>query len=124
MSALQQLRMSHGLSLEQLANRLNIEPVTLSEFENGILPSVAELMIIAEYFCVTTDFLLGLKFTFGQLTYDQQELISTYDSLDNFSKGLAIENIRILAEKKRQSDKSKSNKIITVADKVIFVNFS
>lgn len=54
------LRASHGLSQVELGNELSVTKQTVSNWENNnIQPSVEMLVKIADYFCVSTDFLLG-----------------------------------------------------------------
>ena len=53
------LRISHNLSQVQLAEQLNVSKQTISNWENNnILPSIEMLINIAQYFSVSTDFLL------------------------------------------------------------------
>ncbi len=54
------LRTSHGLSQVELGNELSVTKQTVSNWENNnIQPSIEMLVKIADYFCVSTDFLLG-----------------------------------------------------------------
>lgn len=56
------LRISHNLSQVQLAEQLNVSKQTISNWENNnILPSIEMLINIAQYFSVSTDFLLELS---------------------------------------------------------------
>ena len=55
------LRLSHNLSQVQLANELNVSKQTISNWENNnILPSIEMLVKIAQFFSVSTDYLLEL----------------------------------------------------------------
>lgn len=55
------LRLSHNLSQVQLAGSLNVSKQTVSNWENNnILPSIDMLIKIAQFFSVSTDFLLEL----------------------------------------------------------------
>lgn len=55
------LRLSHNLSQVRLANELNVSKQTISNWENNnILPSIEMLVKIAQFFSVTTDYLLEL----------------------------------------------------------------
>ena len=54
------LRAKHIISQKRLAEALDIKQNTLSQYETGVrLPSYEILIAIANYFCVTTDYLLG-----------------------------------------------------------------
>ncbi len=58
---IKKLRQSHNLNQVQLANSLNVSKQTISNWENNnILPSIEMLVRIAEYFSVSTDYLLEL----------------------------------------------------------------
>lgn len=53
------LRTSHNLNQVQLTQKLNVSKQTVSNWENNnILPSIEMLVKIADFFCVSADFLL------------------------------------------------------------------
>lgn len=55
------LRLSHNLSQVHLAGELNVSKQTISNWENNnILPSIEMLVKIAQFFSVSTDYLLEL----------------------------------------------------------------
>ena len=55
------LRMSRGLNQVELAKIFNVTKQSVSNWENeNIMPSVDMLVKIANYFGVSTDYLLGL----------------------------------------------------------------
>lgn len=57
---LKMLRLQHGLTQQELAERLGLSPVTISGYENGHRePSIEILERIADYFEVSVDYLLG-----------------------------------------------------------------
>ena len=76
------LRLSYNLSQVQLAEQLSVSKQTVSNWENGyIQPSIDILIRIANFFSVSTDYLLGLDdktyievtgLTPKQLTHIQQ----------------------------------------------------
>ena len=54
------LRLSKGLNQVQLAEKLNVKKQSISNWENdNIMPSVEMLEKIADFFEVSTDYLLG-----------------------------------------------------------------
>lgn len=56
-----QLRIEKGQSQVQLAKALGVTKQCVSNWENNnILPSIDMLLKIADYFSVSTDFLLGI----------------------------------------------------------------
>ncbi len=53
------LRRSHGLSQEELAERLGISRQAVSKWESGqSLPDIDKIILLSEFFGVTTDYLL------------------------------------------------------------------
>lgn len=58
---IRELRNIRGISQIQLANKLGVTKQSVSNWENdNILPSIEMLMKIANFFEVSTDYLLGL----------------------------------------------------------------
>ena len=54
------LRLSRGLNQVQLADKLDVSKQSVSNWENdNIMPSVEMLEKIADFFAVSTDYLLG-----------------------------------------------------------------
>lgn len=61
-STIRELRLSRGLRQEQLATELGVSVQTISRWENEVnLPDLSMLPILASFFRVTTDYLLGVK---------------------------------------------------------------
>lgn len=59
---LRELRTEKALSMKQLAKALNTTDAAISNWENNINePKITYLKVIAIYFGVTTDYLLGLE---------------------------------------------------------------
>lgn len=57
---LKQLRMKKGLGQKELAVALNYSVGTVSNYENGVhSPNLATLSSLADYYGVSTDYLLG-----------------------------------------------------------------
>lgn len=57
---LSELRQSRGMTQKELAKVLYVSDGTISNYENGVhYPDVEKLMDIANFFNVTTDYLLG-----------------------------------------------------------------
>ena len=56
---IQQLRREHGLSQEQLAEKLNVSRQAVSKWESAqAQPELVKILALSELFCVTTDYLL------------------------------------------------------------------
>ena len=69
---IRQLRKARGLSQVELAGQLGITKQCVSNWENdNILPSIEMLMRLAEYFRVSTDYMLGFD---NKKTIDVSEL--------------------------------------------------
>lgn len=59
---LRELRLEKGLSMKKLAKELKITDAIISYWENDINePKITYLKVIAIYFGVSTDYLLGLE---------------------------------------------------------------
>lgn len=59
---LKDLRKEKGLTQEQLAKEINFSLSIINKWENGKKnPSIEAIKILAIYFQVTTDYLLGLE---------------------------------------------------------------
>lgn len=57
---LRDLRLALGLTQEQAAQQIGITRGILTRYEGGSrLPSVSQLMLIADFYGVSTDYLLG-----------------------------------------------------------------
>lgn len=57
---IKELRTAHNLTQVDFGNELSVAKQTVSNWENNnILPSIDMLIKIADYFGVTTDYLLG-----------------------------------------------------------------
>lgn len=59
---LKQLRQSHNLTQKELGLHIGLSKAVISKYENGMgYPTFDVLIIIADYFSVTTDYLLGVE---------------------------------------------------------------
>lgn len=60
-SILKQLRKSHSLTQSELGSRVGLSKAVVSKYENGMgYPTFDVLILLADFFGVTTDFLLGV----------------------------------------------------------------
>ncbi len=93
---LKKLRIENGLTQEQLAEAFGISPQAVSRWENnGAYPDITLLPVIANYFDITTDELLGVD-----VERKQQEInkILEYNKTLH-SQGKNKESISLLREK-------------------------
>ncbi len=59
---LKDLRMEKGLTQEELAKQINFSLSVVNKWENGKKnPSVDAIKVLAKFFNVSTDYLLGLE---------------------------------------------------------------
>lgn len=57
---LAELRQDRGLTQKEVGQILSVSPGTVSNYETGVhLPDAEKLVVLADYFNVTTDYLLG-----------------------------------------------------------------
>lgn len=57
---LRNLRLSRGISQQQLADVIGTSQQSINKYENhNIEPDISTLMQLADYFCVTVDYLIG-----------------------------------------------------------------
>ena len=57
---LAELRNDRGITQKELADKLFVSAGTISNYENGVhFPDIEKLIALADYFHVTTDYLLG-----------------------------------------------------------------
>ena len=94
---LKELRKEKGVSQQELAKKINAEQSQVSKWEQGtIQPNFDYLSKIANYFEVTTDYLLGRSSDIGviqvnaNLTEQEQELLYLFNKLNRDYKNQVI----------------------------------
>ena len=114
-SRIKQLRENRGLIQEILASELGITQQMLSKYERDILCiKVDVLMKIAEYFNVTTDYLLGIsevkRDLQGQMKMNKTldtyyDLIEIYKGLDEYDQEMVwsiMQTVKKTCEKRKR----------------------
>ena len=114
-SRIKQLRENRGLIQEILASELGITQQMLSKYERDILCiKVDVLMKIAEYFNVTTDYLLGIsevkRDLQGQMKVNKTldtyyDLIEIYKDLDEYDQKMVwsiMQTVKKTCEKRKK----------------------
>ncbi len=107
MNRIQQLRKEKGMSQDNLSAFLEVAQVTVSQYESGrSYPSVSVLLKMAEFFDVSTDYILGLSDIRGVLksgitTDDEAEVINNYRSLPPSERALVRAYMQALCDKKK-----------------------
>lgn len=89
---LRDLRLEKDLRQKEVAEKINIASNTLSQFESGKAnPSYEVLIAFADFFGVSTDYLLGRSDDFGvisiknqsaELPEDERKLLDTFRKLN------------------------------------------
>ena len=115
-SRIKQLRENRGLIQEILAAELGITQQMLSKYERDILCiKVDVLMKIAEYFNVTTDYLLGIsevkRDLQGQMKMNKTldtyyDLIEIYKDLDEYDQKMVwsiMQTVKKTCEKRKKA---------------------
>ncbi|MCC0783608.1 helix-turn-helix transcriptional regulator [Clostridioides sp. ES-S-0108-01] len=96
---LKELRVKFGLKQYELAEILNVSQSTIGMYENDQRTPPAESIVkLAEYFNVTTDYLLGHTKANYSVDTDKTKIQSIIDSLASY------ESIKIPKEKFRSLD--------------------
>ena len=95
---LRELLELNNLSQKQLGEKLNIAPSTKGNYVRNIRePDHATLMVFADYFNVSVDFLLGNSLK-GNLNNEEQLLLTVYRGLNSNYKKILIEEAKLLFE--------------------------
>ncbi|MBQ9756081.1 MAG: helix-turn-helix transcriptional regulator [Clostridia bacterium] len=106
---LRALRKERNLTQLQLAKMLNVSINSYSQYELGNTePKYENLKKLADFFCVSIDYLLGsnYKTTAGQLTDqltpDERELLSCFNEMNFAGRDALLISARALAGKKEK----------------------
>ncbi len=86
---LKSLRKSNNLTQEELGNRVGLTKAVVSKYENGIgYPTFDMLIKIANYFGVTTDYLLGVEKskTIDVTTLNETQIETVQKIISEFKK--------------------------------------
>lgn len=114
-SRIKQLRENRGLIQEILASELGVTQQTLSKYERDVMCiKVDVLKKIAEYFNVTTDYLLGVsevkRDLQGQMRVNKTldayyDLVEIYKGLDKYDQEMVwslIQTVKKTCEKRKR----------------------
>lgn len=118
---LQQLRKSRGLTQDDLAEILGISLSSYQKYErDAISPSYETLCKIADFYHVTTDYLLGREpatdpFDMLQLPEDQKSVMERFASFPDDVRAIILDAIKELAEAAKKRQKLDTTTAYTVA---------
>ncbi len=107
--ALKELRISRNLTQSQLAQALHLGQRTISSYENGERePLATSLMLYADFFEVSIDYIVGREDDFGNITatplpseilsQDEKELLRLFKKLDRDFRHRALGFMKKLAD--------------------------
>lgn len=110
------LRKEKNLTQKELAQALSITISTLSHWECDYQePSFKDLVLLASYFCVSTDYLLGTTDDNGSfnvqnnalaISSEEQEWINILSSLAPLHRTQVLEYARYFAQREKNTKKS------------------
>ena len=92
MLRIKELREEKHMNQQELAMKLNISQASISKYEMGQAePSIAMILALADLFCVSTDYLLGvsncrLSLSSSDITEKEQHLLSSFRRLTELQK--------------------------------------
>ena len=105
-ATLAQLRRERGLGQKQLAAILNLSVSALSSYENCVhAPDLMMLSRLAEFYDVTTDYLLGrteyrcppeILSRYVALDYTAQDIVNTVLSLDAGAQATVVDFVKYM----------------------------
>lgn len=91
---LKELRLKHGYYQKEVCEKLDIAQNTLSGYENGTRKPKQEILIkLAEFYGVTTDYLLGQENTIDNL---EEEFPEAIQLIRKANKNLSVEGKEML----------------------------
>lgn len=95
---LAELRQDHKMTQKELSQKMYVTVGTISNYENGVhFPDVEKLIALADFFNVTTDYLLGrCKIDFSPDVWD--EVI-----VDENTVGKLIQDVRSITSERKKA---------------------
>ncbi|MCI9336533.1 MAG: helix-turn-helix transcriptional regulator [Lachnospiraceae bacterium] len=107
------LRKEKVLGQKEMASLLNLSVGTISNYENGVhSPDLDTLCRLAEFFGVTTDYLLGrteyrcppeVLNCYVALDYTAQDIVNTVLSLDEGAQATVVDFVKYMQHLHRQT---------------------
>lgn len=89
---LNQLLRERGISAYRLAKDIGVSGQTVSNWKNGSIPSADQVITVADYFNVSTDYLLKDSDSIFETEIPQQEILESI-SVDGIHLSLTDKNI-------------------------------
>lgn len=109
---LKKLRLSHGLTQKEIAEKFALSSVRYNQYENGKRTPDIELVIkFADFYNVTLDYLLDRKeinlINKNKNNLEMQSLIEKLYSADNQTRASVEQFLNFLLQQKQEDDKKK-----------------
>lgn len=88
---IKELRKEHNLTQKQLSKALNVSQSSISEWEkNTYEPTATAIKIIAIYFKVSADYLLGLEDESGAKIENLKQINNSFNNFNNNNGNFTI----------------------------------
>ena len=110
---LSNLRKEKELGQKEMASLLNLSVGTISNYENGVhSPDLETLCKLADFFGVTTDYLLGrteyrcppeILNSYVALDYTAQDIVNTVLSLDKGTQATVVDFVKYMRHLHRET---------------------
>lgn len=117
MLRIKELRIEKNLSQEEVAKGINTSQRNIGRWENGEnLPSSEYIILLADYFQCSTDFLLGRSDDFGnisvnhELSKDDEYLLFLFRKLPEIRKKTIIDTLEAMTERAERSSELAKNR--------------
>lgn len=102
---LRKLIEEQNITQKELAHRLNIAPSTLGSYVQGVRePDFITLKLFADYFDVSTDYLLD-HYRKKDFTSQENEMLRVFRSLDKHQQYICIEQCKVLMKSNYKKSK-------------------
>lgn len=98
------LMVEKNINAKKISDDTGISTGNISDWKSGrSKPSIEKLELLADYFDVSVDYLLGRekKSLFSDLSDNEQKIISIFKKLTDTQQGRIIERAEILAEQNK-----------------------
>lgn len=111
---IKELRKRRRITQSDLAKIVNVTQDSISLWEmNKRVPDTQYVILLADYFNVSTDFLLGRSDDFGngvisesnEITPEEKELLTLFRGLPNIRRKTVMDSIRFISESSEVSGK-------------------
>lgn len=105
---LRELLENHGITQKKLAHKLNLNPSTLGNYVRGLRqPDFDTLTMFADYFHVSTDYLLG-HYNKTLRSHEEEKLLQVYRKLTEEEQKLFWEQGKLLVRLRQKRERAAS----------------